>query len=515
MRRLPARLLEAAGLALVFILAYHSPAPSGLGYLEAACALLFPILLLGSVFRGRHLAWTGLALFLAFLGLFHWVPRTVAVMGGLPPLLGVLSGALFMGWESLGLLAVAACARWAQRRGGPRAAACVAALALLLWEQYGFHIYPLSQGAALGGLPWLARGAAFVTAQGLAALCWGCGAYAAGRCQDGTRSWRLLAGPAALLAVLLGLGALWPLLPRGPRHDLDVVMIQPCFEPGLRRPGMEEDCWRRSDEELRRQGLPHAGTATLLLWPESSVMGRDDRWPSARLRWEAQHRGIGWLFGTEGGSFNLARGEAGGQPSFLQAKLEPMPFGERMPGPPFLRHWLDRTLGFVSQEPGTLTAHSSFPLPTPQGVLKVHPLLCSEALIPARVRDGLQAAGGDLLVNLTNDGWFGRSIATDLHAAQIRMRAVETGLPLLRATLTGKSGFFREDGTWVLWGEPMTEAAHTFHLTWRPIHTPARSPWVPRVLLLLLALASVLTTRTGAPAPGRPGRPGTGRSTAP
>jgi len=84
---------------------------------------------------------------------------------------------------------------------------------------------------------------------------------------------------------------------------------------------------------------------------------------------------------------------------------------------------------------------------------------------------------------------------------------VETGLPLLRATLTGKSGFFREDGTWVLWGEPMTEAAYAFHLTWRPVTTPARSPWALRGILALLALALLVTTRAAAPAPGRPESP--------
>jgi apolipoprotein N-acyltransferase len=125
------------------------------------------------------------------------------------------------------------------------------------------------------------------------------------------------------------------------------------------------------------------------------------------------------------------------------------------------------------------------------------------------VQEGLQAAGGDLLVNLTNDGWFDRSAATDLHAAQIRLRAVETGLPMIRATLTGKSGIFREDGTWVLWGEPMTEAVYGLHLTWRPVTTPARSPWTQRIILGLLAFACwvLLRARTSAPAPGRPGRP--------
>jgi apolipoprotein N-acyltransferase len=217
---------------------------------------------------------------------------------------------------------------------------------------------------------------------------------------------------------------------------------------------------------------------------------------------EAQRRGIAWLFGTEGGDYNLVRGEAAGEPSFIQAKVEPMPFGERMPGPPWLRSWLDRHLGFVSQRAGSLTAASSFRMPTPQGALKVHPVICSEALLSDRVLDGLRLAGGDLLTNHTNDGWFETGPATDLHAAQIRLRAVETGLPLLRATLTGKSGVFREDGSWELWGRPMTEAAYAVQLRWRPVATPLRSPWAARALMALLALALLARCALGRAAPG-------------
>ena len=118
-----------------------------------------------------------------------------------------------------------------------------------------------------------------------------------------------------------------------------------------------------------------------------------------------------------------------------------------------MSRWLDRTLGFVSQSSRQPDPGQQLHFPTPQGPLRVHPLICSEALLSGRVQDGLGLAGGDLLTNHTNDGWFERSPATDLHAAQIRLRAVEAGLPLLRATLTGKSGLFREDGSWDLWGE--------------------------------------------------------------
>jgi len=134
-------------------------------------------------------------------------------------------------------------------------------------------------------------------------------------------------------------------------------------------------------------------------------------------------------------------------------------------------------------------------MPTPTGELRVHPLICSEALIPMRMAKGVELAGADLLTNHTNDGWFEKSIATDLHAAQIRLRAVEAGVPLLRSTLTGKSGVFREDGSWVLWGEPRSEGAYAFSLAWRPRRAPARSPWAIWTLLAGLGAATLILAR--------------------
>jgi len=485
-------------LALVFALAFRFPAESGHGYLEAGAALLLPALLFAFLQGGLRAGWAFLGLALGLVGIFYWVPGTIAAKAPMSYALALFAGTLFYAWEALGFLVVALLGRWAGRRSGPWAAAFTAGLALLLWERYGFHIYTWSWGAALGGVPWMARSAAFLGSPGLAALLWATGAWAGTCLALGRRPRQVLAGPALGLA-LLALGAgLWPLLPRGPQHVLDVVMIQPDYPAGQRMPGMEEDMWRRSDAELRLVGWPRPEAATLLLWPESSVLGRDDLLPRPRLALEAQRRGIAWLFGTEGEDYNLVRGEVAGSPSFIQAKVDPMPFGERMPGPEPMRRWLDRQLGFVSQRRGTLTPASSLHLPTPQGMLAVHPLLCSEALESWRVLDGLRVAGADLLTNHTNDGWFERSPATDLHAAQIRLRAVETGLPLLRATLTGKSGVFREDGSWDLWGAPMTEAAYAFTLRWRPVSTPYRNPWTSRAILGLLALgaaASLLARR--------------------
>lgn len=489
------RTMEALILGACFALAFRFPAASGWGFLEAALAFIFPVLLFDALFKGRRLGWLYLALLAGFAMLFHWVPATLQSKGPLPYPVALTASILLAAWEALGFLGVLVLARIVFRRSGPWAAAATAALGVAAWEILGFHVYPWNWGAALGGLPWMARSAAFVGAHGLSAWCWGCGALLGALLASGAELRKVARVPLLWVSLPVVLSIVWFLLPRGPERILDVVMVQPNFEPGQRRPGMEAEMWARTDAVLAKERLPRAGVPTLVLWPESAVLGRDDRHPSLRLQDEALRRQVAWLFGTEGGLFNLVRGEVDGRGAFLQPKTEPMPFGERMPGPPALRHWLDQHLGFLSQEAGSLGPRSSFSMPLPKGELRIHPLICSEALIPLRVAQGLQVAGGELLSNHTNDGWFEKSVATDLHGAQIRLRAVEAGMPLLRATLTGKSGIFREDGAWVLWGEPRSEGAYAFTLAWRTRWTPARSPWAIWGLLVLLGAATMVLVR--------------------
>ena len=481
------RLLSSLVLAGLFCLAFRFPGALG-GFLEPLMALLFPLLLLDGLFKGRHAFWTWMALLAGLILLYLWVPQTLASKGGLPFGLALLGMLLLSLWEATGLWLVAVGSRWLFRRTGALGAACGAALLLLGWEAWGFHVYPWSWGAAFGSLPWTARSAAFLGTSGLAALVWGAGAWAAATLAGGGTLRRALAGPGLALGFFTLAGGAWYLLPRGAERSLDVAMIQPNFPAGQRWPGMEAEMWQRSDALLKAKGWPRPGEATLLLWPESSVLGRDDRQLNPRLTSEAASRGVGWLFGTEGGLFNLVRGEAAGRPAFIFAKVEPMAFGERTPGPEAFRRWLDRQMGFISQEAGTLTDACAFVLPAKNGDVRIHPLICSEALLPERTRRGLALGRADLLSNHTNDGWFDRSVATDLHAAQIRLRATELGVPLLRATLSGKSGIFREDGRFTLWGEPLSEGAFTVDLHWRPIRTPARSAWLlPFLMTTLLA----------------------------
>ncbi|WP_221029439.1 apolipoprotein N-acyltransferase [Actomonas aquatica] len=120
-----------------------------------------------------------------------------------------------------------------------------------------------------------------------------------------------------------------------------------------------------------------------------------------------------------------------------------VPFGEYVPMRSALG-WLDKVVPL----PGDFEEGSS-PQPllfNANGVtLSVGPLICYEDTYPQLARDSVKA-NVDLLVVLTNNGWFGRGGAAEQHAAHSVLRAVETRRPVLRIGNAGWSGWIDEFG---------------------------------------------------------------------
>ena len=78
------------------------------------------------------------------------------------------------------------------------------------------------------------------------------------------------------------------------------------------------------------------------------------------------------------------------------------------------------------------------------GLPPFSPLICYEAIFPGEVADPKDRP--QLLLNITNDGWYARTAGPYQHFATARVRAVEEGLPLVRAANTGISGIIDPAG---------------------------------------------------------------------
>ena len=76
---------------------------------------------------------------------------------------------------------------------------------------------------------------------------------------------------------------------------------------------------------------------------------------------------------------------------------------------------------------------------------KILPLICYEAIFPSFVRKNVDHET-ELLVNISNDAWFGNSIAPFQHLQIARIRALETGRPILRATNDGLTALIDHKG---------------------------------------------------------------------
>lgn len=188
----------------------------------------------------------------------------------------------------------------------------------------------------------------------------------------------------------------------------------------------------------------------LVVWPESAApfyFMRDAR-PSLPVLNLAKELDAYIMLGSLGavesnGKFKVSNRvwmvDTDGRAAGSYDKVHLVPFGEYVP-------W-SQILFFVR---AVAQIGDDFAVGKAGGVLKagsvaVGPLICYESIFPELAR-AMRQAGARLLVNQTNDAWFGRTSAPYQHMAHLRFRAVENRLACARAANTGVSGFVLPSG---------------------------------------------------------------------
>ncbi|WP_374653343.1 apolipoprotein N-acyltransferase [Dongia sp.] len=189
---------------------------------------------------------------------------------------------------------------------------------------------------------------------------------------------------------------------------------------------------------------PGLDKVTHVIWPESSIPFLLDRDPALRQMIAAVTPPKGALLaGTVRGA--PAQGELAeiwnslvvlgpdGEIRGTADKAHLVPLGEYVP--------MRSLFPFISKlTPGSMD-FSAAPGPTTlavPGAPDIGPSICYEIIFPGAIVDEAHRPGW--LVNVTNDGWFGNSAGPHQHFASARYRAVEEGIPLIRAANTGISG---------------------------------------------------------------------------
>jgi len=349
------------------------------------------------------------------------------------------------------------------------------ACANLLWTRGTARILTLAitltaaewlRGHVLTGLPWnvfgyaltgplaLAQFASVVGLWGLtfiAVTVFASPATLTDRASDTSRPWLPVVCAVTALAALWAFGSLR--LARTPTSMVEGVELR------IMQPNLQQDAkFNYSAKEQviskylglsgkqgsRPQGL---NGVTHLIWPESAFPFYLNTEPEA-LREIASLLPAGTVLITGADRTGAPPADAAstdtrtsiyvidakGAVLALYDKVHLVPFGEFLP---FQR--LLENLGFnqlTKVTGGLIAGEARQPMATPRAPPAL-PLLCYEVIFPDEL--GIREKRPGWMINLTNDGWFGNSSGPYQHFAQARLRAIEQGLPLVRAANTGIS----------------------------------------------------------------------------
>ena len=257
-----------------------------------------------------------------------------------------------------------------------------------------------------------------------------------------------------VLVVAIGLG-LWRLEASPPQQGGPrIAIVQPHIEQGRKLNVADRQAILRELLDLTEQAVK--AEAEYVIWPETAVPFMIDEEPafakllSAKLPPETilitgairRQKQTGQMISgvTEFDYYNSAQLWRGGALRSLGDKRHLVPFGEYLP----LQNFLE-SFGFeqLTRQRGGFTAGASAPILSDAGGIRFLALICYEAIFPI---GSLYVDDADVIVNLTNDAWFGETAGPHQHLAQARLRAIEARRPLIRAANTGVSAVFDHMG---------------------------------------------------------------------
>lgn len=130
-------------------------------------------------------------------------------------------------------------------------------------------------------------------------------------------------------------------------------------------------------------------------------------------------------------------------------------FGEYIPGADFFP-WIKDVfpmIGYFGRGPG--------PVSIPVAGVKTNPIICYEGLFPNFTATAVRN-GAEMILNVTNDSWFGELLEPYFHFDLTTFRSIETRTPLVRATNTGFTALIQPDGSVVNRG-PLSQPAALFY----------------------------------------------------